>query len=247
MGLNLSCLRLIVAITFLSAIVISCNKEEGEGGESTIKGRLVCRTYDKDYRVLQGESGDADEDVYIIYGDDSMAGDKVTTSPDGYFEFNYLQKGNYTLYYYSDDSTKISTNQVAFHKNISIGSDGNTVDVGNLLTYKGVDIDEGTVTIRGYVELTNYKSDLSLEPNVGPAQEQEVYLVYENHITDDIRVRTSFNGYYEFKNVLKGTYIIYAYTDDVLDVVPNDMVYKKVVVTEDNQLVEVATLKIDKK
>lgn len=76
---------------------------------------------------------------------------------------------------------------MAFRKNITIGSDGNTVDVGNLITYKGVDIDEGTSTIRGYVELSNYKSDLSLEPNVGPAQEQEVYLVYENHITDDIR------------------------------------------------------------
>lgn len=247
MNLNLRTLRQLLAIVSLSLIVISCNKEEGEGGESTIKGRLVCRTYDNDFRVLQDESGDADEDIYIIYGDDSTPGDKVTTSPDGYFEFNYLQKGNYTLYYYSDDSSKVTTSQVAFRKNITIGSDGNTVDVGNLITYKGVDIDEGTSTIRGYVELSNYKSDLSLEPNVGPAQEQEVYLVYENHITDDIRVRTSFNGYYEFKNVLKGSYIIYAYTDDVFDVVPNDMVYKKVVVTEDKQLVEVATLKIDKK
>lgn len=239
-------LRFSFTISIFGLLFSGCNKEEGEGGDSTIKGRLVCRSYDKDYTVFQSESGDANEDVYIMYGDDLTAGDKVTTNPDGYFEFNYLQKGNYTIYYYSDDSTKVSTSQIAIKTNASISSNGKTVDLGKLISYKGLDLDEGSCTIKGYVELTNYKSDGESIKDISPAQEQEVYLFLQGHESDDIRVRTNFEGNFEFKNLLKGTYIIYAYSEDLNGDTEKIVVSQWVEITADNQLKVLPDIRINK-
>jgi len=50
----------------------------------------------------------ADEDVYIIYGDDVSYGNKVKSGPDGIFEFKYLRKGDYKIYVESKDTTRAS-------------------------------------------------------------------------------------------------------------------------------------------
>lgn len=53
--------------------------------------------------ILEGTYVGADEDVYIIYGDgNTYYNDKISTSYDGTFEFNYLQNGKYTIYVYEE-------------------------------------------------------------------------------------------------------------------------------------------------
>ena len=51
-----------------------------------------------------------DENVYIIYGDDStqVYDDDFETSWDGSYEFDYLRKGNYILFTYSKCDTCLS-------------------------------------------------------------------------------------------------------------------------------------------
>lgn len=97
-------------IGFFLAIIIlaSCEKPAGEGGTSTIKGKVYAREYNSNYTLLTAEYYAHKEDVYIIYEDDSIYSDDFKTSYDGSYEFKYLRKGKYTIFAYSDDSTYTS-------------------------------------------------------------------------------------------------------------------------------------------
>ena len=92
-------------ITILTVVLIilgtSCTKEEGVGGQASVSGKLQEHLYVG--AIDQGTVGAQGKDVYIIYGiDDGIFDDKVETGYNGDFEFNYLRKGNYTLYAFSD-------------------------------------------------------------------------------------------------------------------------------------------------
>jgi hypothetical protein len=98
-----------IAVIFVFSIILSssCKKGPGEGGRATIKGKIWVRKHDPaTYDVVDNYAG-ADDDVYIIYGDETTYGGHQKTDYQGDFEFNYLRKGNYKIYVYSDDSAKI--------------------------------------------------------------------------------------------------------------------------------------------
>ncbi len=228
-------------------MLISCSKHEGEGGESTITGRVVEQTYDESFKVLQSKLPAVKKDVYITYGGNGSVDDKVETNYDGIFEFNYLQKGNYTIFYYSEDKTRKTIEKIPIVVNVNIGSDGDTQSLGDLMTDKSIKIDDGTATITGKIIVHNYKADFTELKDVGPAQEQEVYLVYENHLADDIRVRTNYMGVYEFKNLIKGNYFIYAYSDDRSGATEKLVASRNVVITKDLQVEVMSDMHIDKK
>lgn len=82
-------------------------KEADKGGSSSIKGKVFLRDYDIAFTTLQSQYYKADEDVFIIYGNDTIQDDDTKTSYDGSFRFNGLRKGNYKLYVMSKDSAKI--------------------------------------------------------------------------------------------------------------------------------------------
>jgi hypothetical protein len=96
--------KLFVLIT-LGILVSSCSKYEGEGGSSTIKGVVREQRFNSLGNLIS-EYPIADQDVYIIYGNESnFYDDDVKTSYDGSFEFRYLKKGNYKVFVYEDCST----------------------------------------------------------------------------------------------------------------------------------------------
>lgn len=87
-----------VAVFFFS----SCTKPEGEGGTSTIQGKVYAFDYNGS-GVLQSEFYAPDEDVFIIYGtEDNYHDDSYKTSFDGSFRFQHLRPGTYTVFVYSD-------------------------------------------------------------------------------------------------------------------------------------------------
>ena len=96
----------------ISAAVLftSCKKEAGDGGNSSIKGRVT-----KELRVVLNNPGTAvgtfpaaDQDVYIIYGDHVSPDDRVQTNYDGEYEFLYLRPGNYKVYVFSNDTNAVA-------------------------------------------------------------------------------------------------------------------------------------------
>jgi hypothetical protein len=91
--------------TFFLLVFSSCKKEAGQGGTSTIKGKVYANYYDKSFYILKASSYAPDVDVYIIYGGQSTYGDHQKTSYDGSYEFKYLRSGSYKIYTYSQDTT----------------------------------------------------------------------------------------------------------------------------------------------
>lgn len=92
-------------VLLVSALSYSCSKEAGEGGNSSIYGKIIAHNYNAEFTTLKGIYPAADEDVFIIYGNDRSYSERVSTSYDGVFEFKFLRPGDYTVFVYSKDST----------------------------------------------------------------------------------------------------------------------------------------------
>ena len=126
------------SICFL-LIFSSCKKEAGEGGTSSIKGRVYGNYFDKTFYSLL-DSGYAPEiDVYIVYGDMASYGDHQKTNYDGTYEFLYLRNGSYKVYAYSQDTTgrynyqlNIYAPRLAVIKNVDIVKGKQTVEVSDI-------------------------------------------------------------------------------------------------------------------
>ena len=93
-------------ITFTITFFLSCEKNEGIGGTSMISGKIMALEGSFNPFTNQFDTTALyyiqDENVYIIYGDDStqVYDDDFETSWDGSYEFDYLRKGNYILFTY---------------------------------------------------------------------------------------------------------------------------------------------------
>lgn len=101
--------QLVLFIVLLSIVAISCKKDAGEGGSATITGSVWVKDYNSTFTLLQGEYAGADEDVYIVYGDNTAGyDDKESCDYNGNFQFNFLRPGKYTIYVYSKDTSLTS-------------------------------------------------------------------------------------------------------------------------------------------
>lgn len=118
----------------ITAFISSCTKGPGEGGTSTIKGKI----YIEDYNgagVLQAEYYAPEERVYLIFGDADFYGLDTRTSFDGTYEFQYLKKGSYTVFGYSDCDT-CASGVMETSKKIEVTDNHTTVEVADLILRK---------------------------------------------------------------------------------------------------------------
>lgn len=126
-------LLLVLIITFTSS---SCEKTEGEGGTSTIMGRVKVKNYNGDFTIKFGEYYSDGVDVYIIYGNDSIYSDDFETGIDGWYKFKYLNKGNYKVYAMSKDSTRTSpSGSVPVIKEVNIDENNSTFIVEDIVIF----------------------------------------------------------------------------------------------------------------
>ena len=95
-------------------LVCSCEKEAGEGGTSSIVGSVYkISTY---YNVLTQQNDtvyyqlDSGEDIYIIYSEDEndFYDDNIETNWNGKYRFDYLRKGDYTVFIYADSTDNLN-------------------------------------------------------------------------------------------------------------------------------------------
>jgi hypothetical protein len=117
--------------------LISCSKEAGEGGNSTIYGKITAWDYNAEFTNLKGIYPAADEEVYIIYGDDFSYSERVRTNYEGIYEFKYLRPGDYTIYVYSKDSTLTMPSEMyAEVRNVTIDGNKQYVEVEEIKIFK---------------------------------------------------------------------------------------------------------------
>ena len=117
-------------------IVCLCKKEAGEGGNSSIYGKVYVKDYNSTFTVLQEEYYGQDVDVYIIYGDDKSYGDKQKTSYDGTYEFKYLRSGMYHIYTYSKDSSLQTNALIPIIKDVEITKKRQNVEIPEIVIFK---------------------------------------------------------------------------------------------------------------
>ena len=124
---------LIVSISLMS----SCEKTEGEGGTSTIMGQVYKINYNADFTEKLGEYYAPDVDVFIIYGEDSIYSDDFKTGINGWYRFEYLNKGTYTLYAFSEDSTlRDPSNMIPVKVSLTINENNTTYIADELIIFE---------------------------------------------------------------------------------------------------------------
>lgn len=128
---------LALSILILSAVFASCAKEAGDGGNSTIYGKIVAYDYNAEFTQLKGIYPAADEDVFIIYGSDRSFSQRIRSNYEGVYEFKYLRPGDYTIYAYSKDSTlTLPAEQYAVILKVTIENNKQTVEAAEMKIFR---------------------------------------------------------------------------------------------------------------
>jgi len=201
-------------------LVLSCEREPGPGGKSSIEGTLMVKEYNKDFSVLLDERPAQSKDIYINFGDADVIGDDMETNFNGKFKFPFLQPGNYTLWYFSDDTIPKSNSEMVMEQNIKLDNKEKK-KLGKIFTYDTKEFDEGSGTICGKVYLINYKNSATPPyedsdiKDITPAQEEDVYLIYNDSQTHNEDVETNYDGKFCFTDLIKGKYRIFVYSEDL--------------------------------
>lgn len=209
-------------LTYLAVVILlaACEKQEGPGGKSSIEGTITVKEYNRNFSDLLDEYPAHKLDVYINYGGGDVVGDDMETSQSGKFKFRFLQEGEYTIWYTSDDTVPGSQSEILIEREISLGNNQNK-DLGNLITYRSRDFDEGSSTICGKVYLINYKNTATPPyteddiKDITPAQEEDVYLIYNENQTFNEEVETNYDGEFCFPSLIQGKYRIFVYSEDL--------------------------------
>ena len=120
--------------------IVSCKKDAGEGGTSTITGKILKRDYNGTFPFFYEEFPAVEQDIYIIYGDEDNTYDNRTRcSYDGSFQFDYLRNGNYKVFVYSYDTLSlpgdINTDTVIV-RSVEITKKKSTEDAGTITIIK---------------------------------------------------------------------------------------------------------------
>src|SRR5689334_1282252 len=222
MKLNLLSILLCMSILFLS----SCSKDAGEGGTSTIKGRVMIKKYDNSYHTLLSESPAPDENVFIIYGTDHETYDNdYKTSYNGEYEFKYLQKGTYKIFAYTTDTSGVAAAgyvdenkpKIPVFATVEISDNKSTVTASDLTILKNNK--DGSSTISGKVLLQHWDNSMSLMDTSYYVHDQDVYIISGNvsqTYFDDYK--TSWNGEYYFHQLPMGDYRLFTYSPDTTGV-----------------------------
>lgn len=219
--------KIIFILPALLAVFMSgCVKDEGEGGNSTVQGKIYKVLHPNNNFTLEADTFPAaKEDVYIIYGDDAVYGDKMETSYDGTFQFNYLTKGSYRVYAYSTLSNDIKQ---AVIDTVTVAS-GKTAYTNDIYIHEGKSYNKSY--IKGTVNVMYYDKGVWYPQAVYPAYDQRVYICRSGEDYQFDEVRTGPNGVFYFQNLDPGTYTIFVYSEEI----------KTEVLTKKSQTVTVST------
>jgi len=206
-------MKKIFVLFSIAVLLFSCTKEEGRGGTSIIKGRVIVDEYSDINNQHVRSHYAVDESVYIIYGNDEYYSDRVKTDGNGYYEFKGLQKGDYKLYVYTENE---NGDKKPVTVQVNIESNGSEVEA-SYVRVKDY-ISKGNASVSGRLFVYDYNSDLTALKDTFYGADRYVYFAIKNNETYIDRVKTNPDGYFVFKNLLPGDYEVYAYSKTTANV-----------------------------
>jgi len=133
--------KILLFITTILALT-ACEKSPGEGGTSKISGNVTYFTTTFNAQTSNMDTiyyPKANKDIYIIYSDNEndIFNDNTETDWNGNFHFQYLRKGDYTIYTYVDS---IVVNTITYDypvfKHVSITSNNSTNTLSDFVIQK---------------------------------------------------------------------------------------------------------------
>ncbi len=244
-GLDTSNPKAAVTIAYYKEVKINSKKEIVEvsdfvvykkisSGTNTISGKLISKNAFNAGTSSNDYLPEANEDIFIIYGNGTQFDDRTRTSADGSFEFSGLRDGNYKIFAYSIDTTVAnSSNKVPIYKNVAVNGTNTTLNSGNLLIYK---INGGTNKITGKLISRNvFNAGTSFNDSI-PEANEDVFIIYGNGTQYYDKTNTNADGSFEFTNLRSGNYRIMAYSLDTVGLAPsgNIAIYKNVQLSVSN-------------
>jgi len=238
-----------------TAALIGCNKEEGPGGTSILTGNVS---------VADHENGDHEvTEVYFTPGLEIEHGEYwILNTPEGYTQFyiyydnpDWVSPANPGLegrtglavsFQYSDSNIEIA---MATEEALLAGA-GDHFDIlrsGDILTI--------TNTKAGYTpDADNVTTPFELNTdqqgqasNIGafaPAVDEKVYIQYGDKTVYGDVVRTGGSGEYEFTNLTKGNYTVYAISKDTTAIDATVLVEMDVEIADNKSTVTVPEIEI---
>ena len=131
-----------LVICIISIGLLACEKDAGEGGTSVIDGRVIYFTTSYNTLTLVNDTHyypKAGKDVFIIYSDDeeNIYDDKFETDWEGRYHFEFLRKGDYTIFTHVDS---IVINDITYDypifKHVSITSNNSSNTLSDFVIQK---------------------------------------------------------------------------------------------------------------
>lgn len=195
-------------LTIFTLLFSSCLNEEGTGGKSIVEGKVYKVFHLNDVYKFEADTFPAaKEDVFIVYGNEVIYGDKMETGHDGLFQFKYLTPGTYKVYAYS---TNTNTQKIAVMDTVTVGYD-ETKRTKDLYIHEGKSYN--TAYIKGTV-LVRYYNKGSAITELQPAYDIRVFIKEKGAAYHFEEIRTSINGEFMFQNLKKGEYEVFVLTED---------------------------------
>lgn len=129
-----SCLRLFFIMLLFTQALMSCELTPGGGGTSTITGKVYLKEVNSS-GIVTAEYYVAEENVYILYDEDSIYDESTKTSFNGEYQFPFLRRGTYKIFAYTDVNT-ISGVQAPVSVTVEITDNHQTVEAPDIIIEK---------------------------------------------------------------------------------------------------------------
>ena len=231
----------------IACLITACNKDEGFGGSSSLEGYVYeVRHNDDNFSFQTDIFPSLDKDVFIEFGDDLNIGQRIRSGRDGYFRFDYLRKGIYTVYALSDFA---DGRKEAVTRTVNVSGKLHRADTIFIHTGKA----SGTAMIRGSVMVRFYNKGQLVVDNTGkslfPAIETRVFIKNKGEETAFNDVRVGDKGIFIFQKIQPGkSYEIYVDTEvQIGDIFKHILkpVYREIDVKSPYTIYDLETFTID--
>ena len=239
-------------------VLLSCEKIEGPGGSSAITGNLSGRSY-----TFSNNSNEEQEitSITIPNGNNIEDGEYVllNTPNGGTLYYIWFKWDNglapspnlsgrtpiQVTFSFTQSNTTVAQNMTNAILNIAgedftVTVNNDIVTISNVQSGEVTDAEEFTQNIT--VDISNQGKDNTTEGTTyteGPIVDNRVYLIYGDDAFYSEDTRSDAEGNYQFRNLNRGDYTVFAYSIDTLN--PDDepvAVMHSVIINERKEIVQ---------
>lgn len=231
----------VIFLVIFSVVFVGCVNLEGEGGNSSIEGRVFYIDYVQGKQAVLDTFPAVDEDIYIVYGNGEYSDDDVSTNGNGEYQITGLRKGKYRLSVYSADPYGNGFD-VPVTVDVEISKRKETVLIENIYIYKS---NKGVSTVKGTLLGTMFPSDESVYPVITVLGDEDVFLRAKDG-SKVFDVKTNADGVFVFSELWPDEYELYfyQYSDSLGEIkVPK---YVSVIIGAVGEVVDVGEIVLNK-